>query len=332
MRFFLFKEIKAEMCHIVLLPTVFYMLIEKNYLCIFKFIGMQKRKIAFIINPISGTKSKVRVLRYIRTHPVLRNDSLQLYKTKCAGDATAAAQKFAEEGYDIVVAIGGDGTVNEVAQGLMNTKTALGIIPMGSGNGLARDLGLPMNFEKAVDTLVSKKIITIDGGTVNDQYFFCTSGVGYDALVGNCFANAKSRGLITYAKISFEKFFRYKPQNYSLHINGKELKVKALLITIANASQWGNNIRIAPEANMNDGLFDVVILSPFPLYAAPSLGIRVFRKVIHRSHYVQVIRTSSLTIEREEEGFIHYDGEPGFSGKKLKFNILPSVLKVIVKS
>ena len=293
---------------------------------------MSKRKIAFIVNPISGTKSKVRVLSCIRTHPVLRNDYLQLYKTKCAGDAITAAKKFAEEGFDIVVAIGGDGTVNEVAQGLINTNTVLGIIPMGSGNGLARDLGIPMSCEKAIDTLATGKIITIDGGKINGQHFFCTSGVGYDALVGNCFANAKSRGLVTYAKISIAKFLKYKPKSYHLRINGKELQTKAFLITIANASQWGNNVRIAPEADMNDGLFDVVVVSPFPIYAAPSLGLRIFRKAIHRSHYVQVIKTDSLVIEREEEDFIHYDGEPGFSGKKLEFNILPSVLKVIAGS
>ena len=293
---------------------------------------MSKRKIAFIVNPISGTKSKARVLRYIRTHPVLRNDYLQLYKTKCAGDATVAAKRFAEEGYDVVVAVGGDGTVNEVAQGLMNTNTVLGIIPMGSGNGLARDLGLPMSCEKAVDALTTGKVITIDGGTINGQHFFCTSGVGYDALVGNCFATAKSRGLATYARISIGKFFRYKPQSYHLYVNGKELQAKAFLITVANASQWGNNVRIAPEADMNDGLFDVVVVSPFPLYAAPSLGIRIFRKAIHRSHYVQVIKTDSVIIEREEDGFIHYDGEPGFSGKKLEFSMLPNVLKVIARS
>lgn len=293
---------------------------------------MPKRKIAFIVNPISGTKSKARVLSCIRTHPILREEQLQLYKTKCAGDAITAAKRFADEGYDLVVAIGGDGTVNEVAQGLMNTNTVLGIIPMGSGNGLARDLGLPMNHQKAIDVLATGKTITIDGGTVNGQHFFCTSGIGYDALVGSCFANAKRRGLITYAKISIEKFFRYKPQSYRLQINGKELHVKAFLITVANASQWGNNVRIAPEADMNDGLFDVVIVSPFPLYAAPSLGIRIFRKAIHRSHYVQVIKTDSVMVEREEEGAIHYDGEPGFSGKILKFNILPSILKVTTKS
>lgn len=291
---------------------------------------MSKRKIAFIVNPISGTKSKARVVSYIRTHPVLRNDYLQLYKTKCAGDATVAAKRFAEEGYDIVAAIGGDGTVNEVAKGLVNTSTVLGIIPMGSGNGLARDLGLPMNYEKAVNILASGRVITIDGGMVNDQHFFCTSGVGYDALVGSCFANTKHRGLVAYAKIAFEKFFRYKPQNYRILINGKELKTKAFLITVANASQWGNNVRIAPEADMNDGLFDVVIVSPFPLHATPSLGLRVFRRAIHHSHYVQVIKADNVTIEREEEGFIHFDGEPGLSGKILKFSMLANALKVIV--
>lgn len=293
---------------------------------------MSKRKIAFIINPISGTKSKAKVLRYIRTHPVLRNEDLLLYKTKCAGDAITASKKFADEGYDVVVAVGGDGTVNEVAQGVINTNTVLGIIPMGSGNGLARDLKVPMNFEKAVDLLASGKAVTIDGGKINDQLFFCTSGVGYDALVGNCFAQAKSRGLVTYAKISMSKFFGYKPQNYRLTVNGNEINTKAFLITIANASQWGNDVRIAPEADMQDGLFDVVVVSPFPLYTAPSLGIRIFRKSIHRSRFVQVIKCKNILIERENDGYIHFDGEPGFSGKKLEFNVLPSVLKVMVHS
>ena len=293
---------------------------------------MSKRKIAFIINPISGTKSKARVLSCIRTHPVLRNDNLQLYRTKEAGDATVAAKKFAEEGYDIVVAIGGDGTVNEVARGLMKTTTTLGIIPMGSGNGLARDLGIPMSYKRAIDILASGKTITIDGGTLNNQPFFCTSGVGYDALVGNYFANAQERGLITYTKISISKFFKYKAQNYTLCIDDKKLRVNAFLITVANASQWGNNVCIAPQADMNDGLLDIVIVSPFPLYAVPSIGLRVFRKTIHRSHYVQVIKAKKFTIEREKEGYIHYDGEPGFSGKFLEFNIIRNALKVITKS
>ena len=293
---------------------------------------MIKRKIAFIANPVSGTKNKDRVLGYIQAHPVLQNEQLQLYKTTCAGDATIAAKRFVGEGYDMVVAIGGDGTVNEVAQGLINTNTVLGIVPMGSGNGLARDLGLPMNSRKAVDALVTGQTITIDGGTVNNQCFFCTSGVGYDALVGSCFATAKHRGLATYARIALAKFLSYKPQSYRLQVNGEELNVKAFLVTIANASQWGNNVRIAPEADMNDGLFDVVVVSPFPLYAAPVLGVRIFRKAIHRSRYVQVIKAASLVVEREEEGYIHFDGEPGFSDKILKFNILPSVLKVVAGS
>ncbi len=291
---------------------------------------MPQRKIAFIVNPISGCKSKEQVLSYISSHSAFASDELLIYKTKCAGDAIEAAKRFAAEGYHLVVAIGGDGTVNEVAQGLMGSSTVMGIVPMGSGNGLARDLLLPMNVRKAVDVLTQGKEIAIDGGKINGQPFFCTSGVGYDALIGNRFAKAKKRGFWSYTKISAKEIFGYKPQRYRIIVDGKELNRTAFLITIANASQWGNNVRIAPEADMCDGIFDVVIVSPFPLYAIPSLGIRLLSRGMHHSKYVNVVKCRNVVIEREEEGFIHFDGEPGYMGKRLEFTMVPKTLKVIM--
>ena len=290
---------------------------------------MTRQKIAFIVNPISGTKDKEQILSYAKSYSGLSGSDLTFYKTTGPCDATVAAKRFAEEGYATVVAVGGDGTVNEVAQGLMHTPTCLGIIPTGSGNGLARDLGIPMNYQKAVATLVNGNSIAIDAGKLNDKTFFCTSGVGYDAFVGNRFAQAKTRGILTYVKIAIGKFLTYKPENYRLQVNGKAMELKAFLITVANASQWGNNAHIAPEADMTDGLFDVVIVSPFPLYAAPTLGIKMFRSKLNRSQYVSIIRCDSLTIEREQGGYIHYDGEPGTMGTNLSFSIIPTALNVI---
>jgi len=290
------------------------------------------KRIAFIVNPISGGKKK-------RNLPLLISECFShaaeydftLYHTKCAGDAAAAAKKFADEGYDIVVATGGDGTVNEAARGLIGSSTALGIVPVGSGNGFARHLGISMNPRKALEYLKNATPRSVDYGLINDIPFFCTAGVGFDALVGNKFAEAGTRGIATYVRKVFSEIIAYKPEKYTITIDGKTIQRSAFLVTFANASQWGYNAYIAPTASLSDGMIDVVVVSKFSLLRAPEVGVQLFVKRIDKLHFVEIFKCRSATLKRDREGYIHFDGEPGYLGDEVNARIVQSALKVMAK-
>jgi YegS/Rv2252/BmrU family lipid kinase len=286
--------------------------------------------IAFILNPVSGAKQKRKIPLLIRRFFTYgKGFRVTFYRTKAAGDATVMAKKFADENYDIVVAIGGDGTVNEVAQALVNTNTALGIVPVGSGNGLARHLHIPMNPCKALRHIATAKTCRADYGLMNGIPFFCTAGVGFDALIGNRFAQANSRGFATYLRKILREFVLYKPEEYNLTIDGKAMRRKAFLITFANASQWGNNAYIAPTASVSDGLLDVVVLSKFPLYRAPNIGLRLFTRQIDKLRYIEIFRCRSAAVDRVNSGYIHYDGEPSQTGKHVEVKLVQGALKIV---
>jgi YegS/Rv2252/BmrU family lipid kinase len=287
------------------------------------------KNIAFIQNPVSGSKQRLdfpALIRRFFTHD--KGFRVTFYRTRFAGDATVMAKKFAAEGYDIVVAIGGDGTVNEVAQALVNSNTALGIVPVGSGNGLARHLRIPMNACKALELISTAETSTMDYGTMNGIPFFCTAGLGFDALIGNLFAQAGSRGFASYVRQILKTFISYKPERYDLTIDGKTIRRKAFLITFANASQWGNNAYIAPAANISDGLMDVVVVSEFLLYHAPKIAVNLFTRQIDRLRFVETFRCRTATVNRAHGGYIHYDGEPSQTGSRVEVNMVQGALKV----
>jgi YegS/Rv2252/BmrU family lipid kinase len=290
-------------------------------------------KIAFIINPISGVHAKRDLPELIAGifSPSEGYDSA-IYYTKCAGDATAAARNFATQDFAKVVAVGGDGTVNEVASGLIHTHTALGIVPMGSGNGLARHLNIPINKRRSLELIKTAKVETIDYGLLNDAPFFCTAGVGFDALVGNRFAMGASRGLITYIKHIITEYPRYTPERYAISIDGgKPFYRKAFLVTVANASQWGNNAHIAPQASLRDGVMDVVVMSKFPFYAVPYIGLAFFTKRVDKTRYIETFHCSNLRITRQCPGYIHFDGEASEAGNVIDVKIVTHGLKVLPK-
>jgi len=289
------------------------------------------RRIAFIMNPVSGTKNKASAWAYIEREFGLSDDyELTMYTTRCAGDGYEQALYFAKKEFDIVVAVGGDGTVNEVARGLMNSKTALGIIPMGSGNGLARHLHIPMNYKKAVEALKNSKPQLIDAGEINGKTFFVTAGVGFDALIGNLFNAKGKRGLFNYALLSFKKILQYKPRKYHIEIDGKCFDRKAYLITFANASQWGNNAYIAPLAHVGDGWLDVVIVKGNAYLNALAIFIRLFTKSLHKAWTVESFRGKQINITRAKEEHVHFDGESAIMGREIEVKVKPSVLTVIV--
>lgn len=292
-----------------------------------------KKTVAVIVNPISGTKKKEGIKRLI--YEILDSDQfdVRVITTLYAGHGAEIATAERENKTNIVVAVGGDGTVNEVARSLAGSDTAMAIVPCGSGNGLARHLHIPMDVRKAVGVINKNIIERIDYGMINSHPFFCTCGVGFDASVTMDFSKKRTRGLLTYVETTLLDYVRYKPEVYTLTTDEEgEKQYKAFLVTVANASQYGNNAYIAPRATMRDGLLDVVILSPFKAYDVPMLAYRLFNKKMEGSQYVTHLQTKHLTIHREKSGCAHFDGEPLSTGKDIDIRIFPGQLKVVVPS
>ncbi len=290
-----------------------------------------KKKIAFIINPKSGTASKENIPDIISQELDKELYTHEVVFTEFRGHGSALTVKFVSEQYDVVVAVGGDGTVNEVARELRHTDVSLGIIPIGSGNGLARHLGIPMNVRKAVQQLNHSESILMDYGLVNNQPFFCTCGTGFDAYVSMEFAKGQKRGVMAYVEKMITGYFSYKPQNFHLKGEGIDFKSKAFVLTFANAAQWGNNAYIAPQASVQDGKLDISIMSNFPIIAIPTLALQLFTKTIDKDWFVSTFRAGEVLLEREESGPFHYDGEPYEEGTTIKVSIVKDGLKVLVK-
>ncbi len=245
---------------------------------------MNKQEIWFVVNPFSGRKKNHQaIISLIENRLDKKKYQARIIPTKAAGHATELAQQAAETGIPYIVAMGGDGTVNETAKALIGTKTALGIMPLGSGNGLARELSIPMNPEKVIEGLNKAIIRQIDTCFVNDIPFFCTAGVGFDAHCADVFSRLKGRGLLNYVKVGFQEFWAYKP--LACNFGGNDYKVFS--ITFGNARQFGNNAYIAPLAKIDDGFIDCTLLNPMPLWEVPAIIAKLFNKSIHESSYAE---------------------------------------------
>ena len=277
--------------------------------------------ITFIINPISGTQSKHEIPDLIDRMMDKERFECKVCITEYVGHAAELAKACAAQGDDIVVAVGGDGTVNEVARSLVHTKTALGIIPCGSGNGLARHLCIPMDIRKALDIINQAQIVDFDYGVINDLPFFCTCGMGFDAFISLKFAEAGKRGPITYVENVLKEGLKYKPETYEIIDDNGTTKYKAFLIACANASQYGNNAYIAPGATMKDGKMDVIIMEPFDALEAPQIAADLFMKTLGNNSKIKTFRTRKLTIHRQSPGAIHYDGDPIMTNSDIEVHI-----------
>lgn len=292
----------------------------------------EKRKIVFVVNPKSGTFGKGQIVRWIGERIDKNLYDTEIVYTRRAGHAVSIAKEKAAEKVFAVVAIGGDGTINEVARSLIHTDTALGIIPCGSGNGLARHLKVSLDAKKAIDTINEGKFETIDYGLINDTPFFCTCGVGFDAFISLKFAEAGKRGPLTYIEKTIKESINYNPETYEVEIDGQRKVYKAFVIACGNASQYGNNAYIAPRASLNDGLLDVTIIEPFNMLEAPSLSFQLFNKTIDQDSHVMSLRCPSLHIRRSHPGVAHFDGDPIMLGENIEVKIVKQGLKVIVPS
>jgi len=281
-------------------------------------------KIKFIINPISGTGKQKGIEEYITKY--FKN--FEIIHTKKTGDATRISKEAVIEKIDAVIAVGGDGTVNECIKGLINTNTALGVIPCGSGNGFAYHIGMERTIEKAVKQLKNTRIEFIDSCTANGVPFVNASGIGFDAHIANLFLTLTERGFVNYVKLVLREL-SYKAKEYTINYNNIERKVTAYMIAFANASQYGNDAKISPMADFQDGLLDFVILKEFPKWKIPFFILKVVLGKVHLSKYVEIIQCDKMTITAEDT-LLHLDGEPFKASNPIEVAILPKSLKILM--
>ena len=282
----------------------------------------------FIINPYSGNRKKAKSITKIISDNIA--GSYKIVYTEYSGHATELAKSFAKDNINTVVAVGGDGTINEVARSLVNTDASLGIIPSGSGNGFARSLNIPLDTESAVKLLNNPQIKVIDSGKINDKYFFGICGVGFDALVGAKFQNFGKRGPLPYFYIGVKEYFKYNYESFVIEENGNKDEYDPLLIAVANTSQYGNGASIAPQADPSDGYLDLCIINKMKRSDALKNIRLLFNGKINQNPYYLHKNIKSITIHRKNNGYYHIDGEPFLSDGDLKIKIIPSSLKVCV--
>jgi YegS/Rv2252/BmrU family lipid kinase len=294
-----------------------------------------QRKIIYLINPISGTKGKSSLKDLINRETGKRNIPFEILPTSATGDYEPVKKKIQKENITDVVICGGDGTVNQVVQALADTDVQFGIIPMGSGNGLALAAGIPKSSAKALEIIFSGKATATDGFMVNGHFACMLCGLGFDAQVAHQFADHPKRGLSTYARLTTRHFFTAKPYPFTIIANKLEFSTEAFFISIANSNQFGNNFTIAPQAILSDGLLDVVIVKKI---AKPLLLLTVMKQVlagrikrIENSLNSPVIyfQTTDLVIKNTAEAPIHIDGEPSQCHRELRIKVLPLFFKLI---
>ena len=286
--------------------------------------------ICFIINPASGTGRWKGIEESIKKY---LEPSLvpEIYYTEYPGHAKILAAEAAKK-CSIIVAVGGDGIINEVASGMIHTEASIAIIPVGSGNALARHFGIPIEQKKALWCINQMHISTVDTGLVNDKLFLALSGTGFDAEVAEKFAASKKRGFFSYLYFSAVSYFNYKPSEYEIKIDGSQYHRKAFVISIANSSQFGNNATISPQASVKDGLLDVCIVKPFGFFPGVVLLYRLFRKTMHHSPYLEIIRGKIIEIRKAKENeslCMHFDGESGGKVSSLHFSVQTKSLKIL---
>ena len=262
-----------------------------------------------IVNPASGTVSKHRIIPQLNRLMDKMGMVYDIAPTEGPGHATELARAAALKGRRAVFVCGGDGTVNEAATGLIGTDTTLGIIPAGSGNGLARHLGIPVDIASAVNVIAKNNIVRADYGTANGHPFFCTFGVGFDAAVSERCARQKRRGIMMYLKNVFDEYIKFDPEEYIIEANGRIITERAFLVVCCNASQYGNNAFVAPDASITDGELDITIVHKGNIVSRAMVGVDMMTGLIGKNALVDTFRASSATIIRKSQSAAHVDGD-----------------------
>lgn len=289
------------------------------------------KKVLFIVNKFAGTgyqpELEGRIIDACQAHDV----ECTIQYTQYRGHATKLAQQGNLDGFSLIIAVGGDGTVNEVAKGLLHSQATMGIIPRGSGNGLARHLGIPMNISQAVTSLFSSKAITMDTFTVNGHASLNVSGIGFDGHIANLFGKNKKRGLAGYVKLTIREFIRFKNFESTLVTDGNTYERKAFIMAIGNSSQYGNNARITPAASVRDQLLDITLVKKIPPYRLDFV-YDLFTGKICNSHYCETFTAKKILIMLKTPIAYHVDGEPNGVADRFEISIVPSSLNMLAPS
>lgn len=285
------------------------------------------KRILFIINPVSGIGRQKSIEEYINAGIDRSKGQFEIVYTLHKGHAFEISSEAAGK-YDIVVAVGGDGTVNETGRGLIGSETVLGIIPTGSGNGLARHMEIPFRIANAVKALNNPLITPIDVISMNGYYALNMAGIGFDAHISHMFATKRNRGPLAYMQLITKEFSKYKVGRYKMTIDGHSRELEAFLISFANSTQYGNNIHIAPQAKVDDGLIDICLIREFPKYTAPALLFSMIDMSIDQNKYDSIIKAPHVSIEYHKDLQGHVDGEPVMLGRQVEVGILPLAVKV----
>jgi len=289
-------------------------------LCVHSYTLHTKINILFIINPISGGRGKQAIPDFIDKYLDKEKFSPNFVFTEYPGHAGELADEASVKNFDVIVAAGGDGTINEVATQVLKHNKTLGILPLGSGNGLARFLKIPNNIRYALNIINNFHVDKIDSAEFNGKCFFNLAGIGFDAHLSAVFSKDKKRGLSGYVKLGFQEVFNYKAENYILNI----------AVSVANSSQYGNNVYVAPNASIKDGLLDICIIKPFPIIKLPVLGYVMLSGKAETSDMIEIIKGKKVKITREKAGAVHVDGEPLEMGEIIETHINPLSLNIIV--
>ena len=290
--------------------------------------GSMKSKILFIINTLLEKRSGVRIGHLLADflNPVLYDP--RIVYTDYPGHARELARKNLDK-YQVIVAGGGDGTVNEIASQLVHSGVILGILPMGSGKGLARSLGIPMDIRRAIQTLNDFNVIEMDTGLANQFRFINIAGIGFDAAVAHAYAGKSGRGFFTYAWQTVRLLFRYTSIPVSIRSGLEDKHIRPFLLCFANSSQWGYGALVSPHADPGDNLLDLCIWNNFPRILSPLLLIRLFKGSIHRSKFMEILPFKAIEIVSTGHLIGHIDGEPVEFTMPLSVRVDPASLKVI---
>ena len=290
----------------------------------------ENKKVFFIINKYSGTGYQPEVEGKITTRCGALNMECTIELTQGRGHATELAKRAVREGFKLVFAMGGDGTVNEVARGLVHSDVTMGILPKGSGNGLARHLGIPLKFPSMLELLNSTRTIAMDTISINEHLSVNVSGIGFDGHIAGLFGRNGKRGLIGYGKLVVREFFRFKEFCTHLVVDDQLLTRDTFILALANSSQFGNNARVAPEASVCDNRIDVCFIRKVPLYQTLGFIRKMFDGTLHQSSFVEIVRAQKITIDFLEPMPFHIDGESMEPVKNFSIKIQPGSLKMLV--
>jgi diacylglycerol kinase (ATP) len=294
------------------------------------------RKLIFFYNPISGTKSKQALLDLISLQTREKGFSFEIMETNAAGDYSYLTQKIKEDRITDIIICGGDGTVNQVASSLLHSEVNIGIIPMGSGNGLAFAAGIPKNAEKALEIIFKGNASFIDGFYINKHFSCMLCGLGFDAQVAHDFAKQSKRGLATYIEQTFKNFFSARAFPFILDIGEKRIKTEAFFISIANSNQFGNNVTIAPKASICDGLIDIVVVKKmskarllFSLLKQIKMGqVTAAEKKYHKED-ILYYQAKKIAIQNPLQAPLHVDGDPADTAKQFEVKIIEKAFKLL---